>query len=740
MVESHVGYKQFLEDKSQVQPDVGLDIQPSDLSAKLYPFQQHLTSWALRKGRAAIFADCGLGKTFMQLEWARHVTGPVLIYAPLAVAQQTKYEAHKLDMEVQYCRDQSDVIDGVNITNYEMLDHFDPEYFSGVVLDESSILKSTDGKTRQKLIDQYQTVPYRLCCTATPAPNDIAELANHAEFLGIMTRAQMLATYFVHDDDGWRLKGHGRDAFYRWLASWGIMLRNPSDIGFDGEDFILPALNVEPVWVDADTQAFAEASGQLFVTGLSGIEGRLKARKQTIGRRVDTLSAILNASDEQWVVWCGLNDEGRELAKAVPDAVLVEGADSLGDKIQRIGQFMDQSKRILISKVSIAGFGMNFQHCHNMAFLGLSDSYEQYYQAIRRCWRYGQQEPVNVKIIIADIERPILDNVIGKEEVHEDTTANVVKHGAEFARQELGINQNGHRESAPEDSKGDGWDMRLGDCVERLAEMPAESIDFSVFSPPFLSLYSYSDSNRDMGNSRSDAEFLEHFSYFTDQIQRVMRPGRMVAVHVAQVAAKLVNDGYIGIKDFRGMVIQKFMDSGFVYYGDVTVDKNPQAQAIRTHSKALLFKQLKKDSSWLRPGLADYVLLFRNQGENEVPIHPNISNEEWITWAHPVWYDIRESDTLNTLEARSDADEKHIAPLQLGVIERCIRLWSNQDDLVLSPFAGIGSEGYEAIKNNRRFIGIELKPEYYQVAIRNLNRALASKSQMQMLSTGELFA
>ena len=733
MGKTNKGYAQFIEDKLSVNADAGLDVSASDMANTLYPFQQHLTAWALRKSRAAIFADCGLGKTLMQLEWARHVPGPTLIYAPLAVAQQTKYEARKLALEVQYCRDQSDVTDGINITNYEMLDHFDPAHFAGVVLDESSILKSTDGKTRQKLIDQYQVVPYRLCCTATPAPNDIAELANHAEFLGLMTREQMLATYFVHDDDGWRLKSHGRDAFYKWLASWGIMLRNPSDIGFDGAAFILPELYIDPVWVNADTQAFAQSSGQLFVTGLSGIEGRLKARKQTIGQRVEVLAKILNESDEQWVVWCGLNEEGRELAKVVADSVLVEGADSLGDKVQHIGQFMDQSKRILISKVSIAGFGMNFQHCHNMAFLGLSDSYEQYYQAIRRCWRYGQTEPVNVKIVLSDIERPILDNVIGKEQSAEDTVDNVVKHAAEFAKGELGTGSDTDYQYLTSEATGDGWDIRLGDCVERLAELPAESVDFSVFSPPFLSLYSYSDSNRDMGNSTSDAEFLEHFAYFTDQIQRVMRPGRMVAVHVAQVAAKLVSDGYIGIKDFRGMVIQKFMDSGFVYYGDVTVDKNPQAQAIRTHSKALLFKQLKKDSSWLRPGLADYILLFRNQGENVVEIHPDISNEEWITWAHPVWYDIRESDTLNTLEARSDADEKHIAPLQLGVIERCIRLWSNPGELVLSPFAGIGSEGHQALKNNRRFTGIELKPEYYRVAIKNLNRAVGARTQQSLL-------
>jgi len=388
---------------------------------------------------------------------------------------------------------------------------------------------------------------------------------------------------------------------------------------------------------------------------------------------------------------------------------------------------------VLITKASVAGFGMNFQHCHNMAFLGLSDSYEQYYQAIRRCWRYGQKEQVNVKIILSQIERPILDNVLGKEQVHDDTTQNVIAHASEFARAELERSDQSNYGYRTGETHGDGWTMLLGDCIARLKEQSAASVDFSVFSPPFLSLFSYSDSPRDMGNSKSDAEFQEHFQYLVDELGRVIKPGRLVAVHCAQVGSTLNHDGYIGIKDFRGMLVDMFMAGGFVYHGDITVDKNPQAQAIRTHTKALLFKQLQKDASWLRPGLADYILIFRNQGENEVPIHPDISNEDWITWAHPVWYDIRESDTLNTREAKSNADEKHIAPLQLGVIERCIRLWSNPGEKVLSPFAGIGSEGYEALKQGREFLGIELKPEYYRVAIRNLKRVLREQSQQRLI-------
>jgi DNA modification methylase len=269
--------------------------------------------------------------------------------------------------------------------------------------------------------------------------------------------------------------------------------------------------------------------------------------------------------------------------------------------------------------------------------------------------------------------------------------------------------------------------------VEQLKHVPDASVDFSVFSPPFQSLFTYSASDRDMGNSLNQAQFFEHYQFFLAELYRVFKPGRIVACHVSQVAATLAHDGFIGIQDFRGKVIDSFTAAGFHYYGDVTVDKNPQAQAIRTHAKGLLFAQLKKDASWLRPGLADYILIFRKPGENEVPIHPDISNDDWIQWAHPVWYDIRESNTLNVAVARENNDERHICPLQLGLIERCIRLWSNPGETVLSPFMGIGSEGYEAILLGRKFIGVELKDSYYRTAIKNLAAAHAEVNQQRLL-------
>lgn len=281
---------------------------------------------------------------------------------------------------------------------------------------------------------------------------------------------------------------------------------------------------------------------------------------------------------------------------------------------------------------------------------------------------------------------------------------------------------------------GDGWTLTNGDCIEGVASLDADSIDVSVYSPPFISLYTYTASERDMGNCASSDEFFEHFGFLMRELLRVTKPGRLTCVHVAQVPAMLERDGYIGLKDFRGQTIAAYAENGWIYHGEVCIDKDPQAQAIRTKAKGLLFVQMRKDSSWSRPALADYILLFRKPGENVTPIQPDITNDQWIEWARPIWYGIRESDTLQVAEARDDQDERHICPLQLGTIERCVRLWSNPGETVLSPFAGIGSEGYESIRLGRKFIGFELKPTYAAVAAKNLIAAEHARSQ------GTLFA
>lgn len=282
---------------------------------------------------------------------------------------------------------------------------------------------------------------------------------------------------------------------------------------------------------------------------------------------------------------------------------------------------------------------------------------------------------------------------------------------------------------------GDGWTLTNQDCVDGVGQLAANTVDLSVYSPPFISLYTYTASERDMGNCASAEEFFAHFGFLQRELLRVTKPGRLTCVHVAQVPAMLERDGYIGLKDFRGQTIASFQANGWVYHGEVCIDKDPQAQAIRTKAKGLLFVQMRKDSSWSRPALADYILIFRKPGENAVPVdRERITNEEWIEWARPIWYGIRESDTLQVAEARHEDDERHICPLQLGTIERCIRLWTNPGELVLSPFAGIGSEGYEAIRLGRRFVGFELKPSYASLAAKNLRAAEDAKAQRSLFA------
>jgi DNA modification methylase len=725
-------YADFLKSKRLVVPATGHNVPAEAIHPLLFDFQRDIVRWALRKGRAAIFADCGLGKTLMQLEWARLLGGRSLIVAPLSVARQTVGEAAKIGLSVHYTRSGDDLTDGINITNYEMVERFDAGNFASVVLDESSILKGLDGKTRRRVTEMFAGTSYRLCCTATPAPNDIAEIANHSEFLGIMTRAEMLAAFFVHDDKGWRLKGHAREGFFRWLASWGMSIRKPSDLGYSDDGFILPGLDIRPDFV---TAADAPA-GRLFWGALQGLGDRIAARRATVRERVARVAEIINSNDEQWIAWVGLNDEGRMLARLVPDAALQEGADSPDKKLADIEAFQDGRVRVLITKPRIAGFGMNLQNCSNMVFVGLGDSYEQYYQCIRRCWRFGQSRPVTARIVLTDMETEIHENVLRKEaqaaEMAEELLANVI----EFEREEIAETQ-ANFEYAEDTVRGDGYVMMLGDSAEKLREIDDESIGLSVFSPPFISLYTYSPTERDLGNCRTEDEFFGHFGFIIDELLRVTMPGRNCCVHVAQVPAMLSRDGYIGLKDFRGQTIQAFEQHGWVYHGEVCIDKCPQVQAIRTKSKALLFVQLKKDASWLRPALADYILVFRKPGDNPVPIQPDITNDEWIEWARPVWYGIRETDTLNAAAATETEDERHICPLQLGTIERCVRLWSNPGETILSPFAGIGSEGYVALKTGRQFVGIELKPSYWQTARGNLERALSEGHEVTLFDNLE---
>lgn len=406
-----MSYAEFLERKARRVESIGTDVAPAEVHALLYDWQRESVVWAVGCGRAALFWDCGLGKTFAQVEWARLSADTALIVAPLSVARQTVREARKIDADVRYVRDQAEVDGpGLWITNYEMVERFDPQAFGAVVLDESSILKNVDGRTRRRLIAQFGAVPRRLACTATPAPNDVAELTNHAEFLGVMSRAEMLSAYFVNDEREWRLKGHAAEPMFRWMAGWAQAVRRPSDLGYDNEGWDLPELRIVPQIVESELAS----EGQLFATDLGGVGGRAAVRRRTLSDRVRR-AVELASGRGQWIVWCGLNDEASAVAEAVPGAVNVEGSWAPDDKAAALEAFQDGRRRVLVTKPSIAGFGMNFQNASRMVFVGLSDSYEAYYQAIRRCWRFGQTEPVEAHIVVSELEQGIVANIQRKE-------------------------------------------------------------------------------------------------------------------------------------------------------------------------------------------------------------------------------------------------------------------------------------------------------------------------------------
>ena len=429
-------YDDFINSKSKTFENMGINVDKNDLNPNMFGFQKDIVRWALKKGRAAIFAECGLGKTLMQLSWAdeihKHTGGKILILAPLAVAPQTKEEGEKFGIPVNICESQDDVVDGINITNYEKIDKFTGNSFQAVVLDESSILKSFTSSTRNKLIDNFSKVPFRLACTATPAPNDHMELGNHSEFLGVMTRAEMLSMYFVHDGGNtakWRLKGHAEDVFWNWMASWAVFIDNPKNLGYDADGYNLPELNINEIIVDGD-EVLSET---LTLTQ------RRQARKDSLELRCQAAADIVNSSDEQWLVWCDLNDESAMLKSLIDNAVEIKGSDKASHKTSSMLNFSDGLIKCLVTKPSIAGFGMNWQQCHNMIFVGLSDSYEKYYQAVRRCYRFGQKNEVNVYIIISAKEGAVKANIERKQEDAKKMQDAMIKLTKEVTKKELQV-------------------------------------------------------------------------------------------------------------------------------------------------------------------------------------------------------------------------------------------------------------------------------------------------------------
>lgn len=734
-----MNYDDFI--KSKVRSAQVCGFEPLPIVAPLFEWQKAVVRWAVKTGRAALFEDCGLGKTAQQLEWARqvsaHTTAPVLILTPLAVANQTAEEGRKFGIEANVAQTQADVTGpGVWITNYEKLDHFDTNAFSGVVLDESSILKAFTGKTRIALTEAFSRTPYRLCCTATPSPNDYTEFGQHAAFLGICSPAQMLATFFVNDTfntGDWRLKKHAEGEFWKWLASWACCVSKPSDIGYDDAGYDLPALRMHEHVVDVDERA--DCGEELFrhaTLSATTLHAEMKLTSQARAERVASIVAA--KPGEQWLVWCNTNDEADKLAELMSHATEVRGSDPAAKKESALNGFASGSVRILISKPSIAGYGMNFQRCANVAFVGLSYSFEDFYQALRRSYRFGQTREVHAHIVRAATEGAISQSIQRKIQQHHTMQASMKQASSVFAENRIKELSAKLDLSAKE---GDGWKLYHGDCVRVAKQIPSDSIDFSVFSPPFADLFTYSDDLQDMGNNSDLSEFTKHFEFLIAEIARIMVPGREVAVHCVDLLSTKWKHGRIEFQDFSGEIIRAFWRHGFLFHSRICIWKSPVTEMQRTKAHGLLYKTLKADSCDSRVGCADYLLIFRKPGENPKPVTKDPAMypvEWWQEVASPVWMTVDQGRVLNTDGARDHADERHICPLQLDVIERAVTMWSNPGDLVYSPFAGIGSEGYGALKLGRRFVGSELKRSYFEQACANLKNAT---QQQELLITTE---
>jgi len=719
-------YQEFIQSKVNRLVASGFEIDKNNLNNSLKDFQKEIVQQCLERGRSAIFADCGLGKTLMQLEWAAKVRDHdkcnVLILTPLAVRQQTERETEKFNIDPT----------GIDVINYEQLDNANIEQYSAVVLDESSILKNFEGKFRNKIVNYFADYKYKLACTATPSPNDVMELGNHAEFLDVMKRTEMLAMYFVHDGGDtskWRLKGHAKDEFWRFVSSWATMINKPSDLGFDDTGFILPGLNyIEcPVKIDNSEKSLLDQS-RVNATNYN------EELRNSLEKRMNKAAEVGNSSNEQFIIWINQNAEGDYLTTLIPDAIEVRGNESPESKEEKLSGFANGDYRVLITKKKIAQFGLNFQNCSNQIHASLDFSFESFYQAVRRSYRFMQENEVNIYLITTNTMHNVKESLWQKQKQFEE----MQKSMAEYSSDHISKQESNYKEDM---KQGNNYTMYQGDCVEQCQKLNSNSVDLSIFSPPFSELYVYNDNERDMGNSRDYNEFEQHFKFLIPELKRVVKPGRLVVVHCMDLPIQKGKEGYIGLRDFSGMLVKMFSEQGFIYHSRVTIWKNPVTEMTRTKSLGLLHKQLKKDASMSRAGIPDYLLVFRNDGENEVPIthqdqDPGKANylpvDTWQKYASPVWMDINYSETLNTGEGKSGEDEKHIAPLQLETVQRAISLWSNEGENVFDPFMGIGTVGFQALKQNRQAIGIELKRSYFDTAIKNLQRAKEANSQLQM--------
>lgn len=749
-----MNYQEFLESKQKNKVDSGFEIEAEKLNSNLFDFQRHIVSKGLKSGRFAIFADCGLGKTLMQLEWANQVNKytkkKVLILAPLAVAGQTIKEANKFGINCEKYKANSNC--GILISNYEQIENIDCSIFAGIVLDESSILKNFTGKYKNLLIERFKSTPYKLACTATPSPNDLNEIGNHSEFLNVLDAQDMRAKWFVRDEgmNNYRLKGHAKNDFYGWISSWSVMLTKPQDLGFEATGYNLPKLNMFEKVIKTNLKQ----NGKLFNDSSVNATDFNKELRITINSRFEEVSNIVNNSNEPFIIWVNQNEEEKKALELIPDAICVNGSETAESKEKKLLGFANGDYRVLITKKKIAQFGMNFQNCNNQIFASLDFSFEGLYQAIRRSYRFGQKKEVNIYIITTDTMENVIKSIEKKQNqfLEMQTEMNKYINGDAFGL----LNSYEFKEV----KTNNYWLMKGDSCIE-VKRIPDNSVDLIVFSPPFSSLFTYSNYIHDMGNNDSHDEFFKQYHFLLEDLYRILKPGRLMVCHTKDLAVYKNSSGYSGLYDFTGDHHRAVEKVGFKYHSKVNIWTDPVLEMQRTKTQRLLYKQLRKDSSATGVGLPEYCTIFRKwegDEENWTPINnkttDNFPLDTWQQWASPVWnvensdiehlneikedykvqswFDIKRTDVLNNHEGTDIGDEKHIAPLQLSVIKKCVQMWSNPGETVFTPFLGIGSEVYKSIELGRFGIGIELKDKYFETAVKNCNKVTLKKSQLEL--------
>jgi len=674
----------------------------------------------------------------MQLEWAHQVSifinKPVLILCPLAVAGQTIKEGAKFNIHIEKFKSNTTKFKGIYITNYEQLSNIDCSIFGGIVLDESSILKNYNGKTKQLIIDTFKNTPFKLACTASPSPNDDLELGNHSEFLNVMPSQDMRSIFFTteksrKDGNKYRLKKHGIKEFFKWVNSWAVMISKPSDLGFEDDRYNLPALNMIERSVDVEMTDFE--NGLLFKnTSVSAITFN-RELKDKVEKRMQEVAKIVNEEkpNETFLIWINIDLEGSLLRKLIPEAVEVSGSDKTDIKEKNLLEFANNEFRVLITKKKIAQFGLNFQYVKNpnMIFASLDFSFEGTYQAMRRMYRFGQTNEVNVYLITIATMENVKKSIEEKERKFYRMRDNMIKQMNE------GVDYN-INEIEREEIKTNKYHAVKGDSTQLIKEIPDNSLGFSFFSPPFSNMYVFSNAIQDLSNCTNYEDFIKHFEFLVPELYRTMRDGRMVAMHLMQTTTLKGGDGFYSIVDFRGDVIRLFQKYGFYFHAEITIRKDPQLAAVRTKNHQLMWGTTKKNSLIVRPGLADYIVVMR-KGKDvdlEESVNRGIPFDKWCEYAEPIWPDINESDTVKYRNAKGDGDERHITATQREPIKRLLMMYTNEGDTCYTPYSGSGTELCEFIKAGCFGIAHELKKSYYDQTVINANQTVESEGQLQM--------